>query len=272
VVEFLEDPIGVGLIIACFIGAIWVIGELLKKSKEVSKTRKFFYVIGLILLFLFTKSFFDKRNALTAGVTPAPCSFVLPEDYDECMFANSHPYDPATKYDATLEEESLSETVDAKADIQSSTREADFERKQEAGINSINTIEAENTAQSSSASSESWRLPSLPGTTFIANDKSGDANWEVNANMHAKNLSITPPYYWEYYNLPNGTRIQNVRDYYVNVGLNIGYRIGVDDQGTNGVYLLTLIKGNPMIQKLAVQYWPQDTSYPPMVMVIYWGF
>jgi hypothetical protein len=33
------------------------------------------------------------------------------------MFANSHPYDPATKYDPTLEEESLSETEDAKAEI-----------------------------------------------------------------------------------------------------------------------------------------------------------
>ena len=120
--------------------------------------------------------------------------------------------------------------------------------------------------------SENWRFFPPKGSAFICNDHSGLTDWDANAAMHTRNLSIPSPYSYEYYDLPAGARIQDVRNYYVQLGHSQEFRVAVDEQGANGVYLLTLVKGNPIYQKVAVQFWPPDSKTLPLLMVIYWSF
>jgi hypothetical protein len=217
----------------------------------------------------------DKRNAILvlgsvgglAIILVLVELFMVKPNNQGTAFATDTPNSDAVYYEATQQAEVRAHNAIATIESYKLTQEGkSISVKQTALVATIIYSKPTPTLR------ESWRLSPPPGSIFLANEKSGASDWEANAVMHARNLSITPPYCWEYFKLPNGTRIQNIRDYYVNAGLNIGFRIGVDDQGTNGVYLLTLIKGNPMIRKLAIQYWPQDTQNLPMIMVIYWGF
>jgi len=269
---FIKKPwwqIAIYIILAPFLGIVPLIGLwisanrmirsqgnilIIKEQEKRSAILVLCIVGGLVILFGLIELFLNKPN--NQGMTLATVTSIP----------------SAVDYDATQQVELRVHNVIATKAISNLTQEAISQQTEVAGLMALYTVAARNSVQPTPVRQESWRIPSLPGSTLVANDKSGAHDWETNAAMHARNLSITPPYYWEYYDLPNGTRIQNVRDYYVNLGSNIGFRIGVDDQGTNGVYLLTLVKGNPMLQKIAVQYWPQDTENPPMVMVIYWGY
>jgi hypothetical protein len=119
---------------------------------------------------------------------------------------------------------------------------------------------------------ESWRYPPLPGSTSLVTDHASDPGYVAIVASQARNLSIHSPYHWEIYQLPSGTKIQTVKDYYVTLGLANDFRIGIDSQDYHGIYLLTLAKGSPIFQQMDVQYWPQTNKNGPQLMVIYWGF
>ena len=96
--DFLRDPVGFILIVACIFCFFWVLDLLFNKSNKSSGTKKTLIVIGWIVLILFTNNYFAQKRSDLAKYGPAPCSNAG-EDYQDCLDIQNHPYDPGSRYD-----------------------------------------------------------------------------------------------------------------------------------------------------------------------------
>jgi hypothetical protein len=128
------------------------------------------------------------------------------------------------------------------------------------------------TATQQTATFESWRYPPMAGAGTPINDHQSDQNTMSFVATQARNLSIPNPYQWEIYVMPSGTSVQTSRNYYANLALADSFRIGIDSEDVQGIYLLTLYKSIPAVRRLYVECWPETDKNPPLVMVIYQGF
>lgn len=121
---------------------------------------------------------------------------------------------------------------------------------------------------------KSWRIDPLPGTLYSANDVINNYSNVVSIiETTARNLAIPEPYHWDFYQAPDKTTAQNIKDYYLQQCNDGGFHIGIDAVDYNGIYLLTLVRSGVVYQKIAVQYNPPTNTTPaPLITVIYWGF
>jgi hypothetical protein len=84
--------------------------------------------------------------------------------------------------------------------------------------------------------------------------------------VHARNLAIEPPYYYEFYQFPDVQRYDEVRTFYQTELQALGYKLGADLQGDSNIYLLTFVNSSSSPQKkITIQYWNSDS----MVLIIY---
>ena len=112
---------------------------------------------------------------------------------------------------------------------------------------------------------EPWRMPPMDGAELVVNDAQTDPQWEETIAMHAANLAIPAPYFYEVFALPEGTRYADARTHFTKVMGGMGYRVTRDDQGKDNIYLLTFVADANKQSKNAILFY----TYPPAVIVLY---
>jgi hypothetical protein len=100
---------------------------------------------------------------------------------------------------------------------------------------------------------EAWRIPAMPGTEFVANEKKSDPEFDTIMSDQARNLAVSPPYFWDIYAIAAGTRYKTVKDYFVSVITQTGYALSLDVQGADEIYLMSFIKKQTK-SKIYVQF------------------
>ncbi len=126
--------------------------------------------------------------------------------------------------------------------------------------------EDETLAEATDVQTRAWSLPYYPDAVYITSDLEGDAEWDDIVEMHARNLAIEPPYYYEFYQLSNVRRYDEVRTFYQKELQALGYKQGADLQGNSNIYLLTFVNAASTPQKkITIQYWTADS----LVLIIY---
>ena len=115
-------------------------------------------------------------------------------------------------------------------------------------------------------SQRAWSLPVYPDAVMLISDLDGDSDYDDIVAMHARNLSIEEPYYYEFYSLPYGLRYDDIRSFYQEKMPALGYKQAADMQGGSEIYLLTFVNsGGSTARKVVIQYWH---TYD-MLMIIY---
>jgi hypothetical protein len=111
-----------------------------------------------------------------------------------------------------------------------------------------------------------WSLPAYPDAVLFLTDLDEDAEWDEIVKTHARNLAIEPPYYYEFYDLPGGTRYSDLRSFYQEELPTLGYKQAADMQGGSEIYLLTFVNASGSLsRKIVIQHW----RLHDMAMVIY---
>jgi hypothetical protein len=116
---------------------------------------------------------------------------------------------------------------------------------------------------------EAWRIPAMPGTEFLANEKQSDPSTDSIMSNQARNLAVATPYYWDVYSIAPGTRYKAIQAYFVPAITQTGFALSVDVQGANEVYLMKFTKKQSKAQ-IYVQYngtTPQQKT--PAILIFY---
>ena len=116
---------------------------------------------------------------------------------------------------------------------------------------------------------EAWRIPVMPGTQFVANEKKSDPTYDSMMAAQATNLAVAQPYYWDIYSIAPGTRYRDVQTYFIPTITQTGFQLSLDVQGANEVYLEKFTKKQSKSQ-IYVQY---DGTTPqrktPFILIFY---
>jgi hypothetical protein len=118
-------------------------------------------------------------------------------------------------------------------------------------------------------SAPTWRMAPPDGSFLVIQDTDNDPQWEEIAAMHAANLAIPAPYYYELYVLRNGIKFNEVKDHYVEEMGTRKYTIARSEQGANEMYLMTFLYSLDKTSKNAVLFYAQLSNRDPLVLVIY---
>lgn len=128
------------------------------------------------------------------------------------------------------------------------------------------TEEAVVEEETESVGTRSWSLPLYPDAVYMTNDQDGDAEWDDIVAVHARNLAIEPPYYYEFFELPTVRRYDEVRTFYIEELQALGYKLGADLQGDAEIYVMTFVNTSTSPQKkIVIQFWRADS----VVLIIY---
>ena len=119
------------------------------------------------------------------------------------------------------------------------------------------------------APTASWRIPPPPGAELVGDDTSDDLALEEIVAARAKELAIPVPYFWEMYDLPEGTRYPEVRTHYNESMIEQMYKMASDKQWMNNIYTLTYLHETIKNSKNAVIFYAETNQYLPFVIVIY---
>jgi uncharacterized membrane protein YhaH (DUF805 family) len=118
--------------------------------------------------------------------------------------------------------------------------------------------------------SAEWRVPPYDSKALIVWDLDANEEWQKLVAIHAKNLAVSSPYFWEYYQFDSGTRLEDIRNHYDPILRNRGFSIGINDQDWQKITLLTYIKGPSSDRmKILLHFWEEDGESPPSLLVIY---
>ena len=130
----------------------------------------------------------------------------------------------------------------------------------------ISVILTEAFAEEADAGTREWSLPAYPGAEMYLSDLDDDSEYNDIVAKHARNLSIEPPYYYEFYTLPSGLRYDDIRGFFKEELPALGYKQAADFQGDAEIYLLTFVNsGGSTSRKIVIQYWH---AYD-LLMIIY---
>jgi hypothetical protein len=124
-------------------------------------------------------------------------------------------------------------------------------------------------ADTPTAEAEAWRIPPMPGSVFVANEKKSDPDIDAIMVKQATNLAVATPYYWDIYSIAPGTRYANIRAYFVPAITQNGFALSLDVQGAGEVYLMKFTKKQSKSQ-IYVQYngtTPQQKT--PAILIFY---
>lgn len=83
----------------------------------------------------------------------------------------------------------------------------------------------------------------------------------------ARILAIPEPYLWVIYQLDNDTSFQDVESYYAGLFNTAGYKLLIDSQVGDFVYLL---KARSDYRYYAILYWAANNGAPPFMFIFYW--
>jgi hypothetical protein len=122
--------------------------------------------------------------------------------------------------------------------------------------------------------SQSWRIKDYPGAVLEASDSYTNSNYTKSVEMFARNHAISPPYYWNWYQLPQNTRFADIEDYFKPLATEMRFRIGEDEQWatTTGddIFLLSFLQGyGKKASYIYMEFWPYTTSYDAQLLIFY---
>jgi hypothetical protein len=123
-------------------------------------------------------------------------------------------------------------------------------------------------------SNQEWRFSVIEGGNKIGDDASADQDWQDNIAVHARNLAVGDPFYWEEITLPDNTRYADIQDFYLREAKNHGYKLGRSEQGVTVVggdtYLLTFVRGSGKnASRVILEFWPKSGNQQADLMIIY---
>jgi hypothetical protein len=136
---------------------------------------------------------------------------------------------------------------------------------------STNTVEPTlepSPTETEAAQMEEWRLPLLPGAVFIANDTAYTDDWVKEMDKQAANLAIPAPFFWDVYQLTDGTRYRELQQFFPPILVGRSYKLSNDVQGSNEVYLMTFLKSDTK-SKTVIQFQSSTSKRPALLIVIY---
>ena len=116
---------------------------------------------------------------------------------------------------------------------------------------------------------EEWRLDPYPGSQFIINEKEATPDWEEIVDYHATALSISKPYFWDIYFLPDGTKYNAVKDHFRSAMGEMNYQQAMDMQWSKEIYTLTYLHSVNKSSKNAVIFMGEYGDRKPMVIILY---
>ena len=122
------------------------------------------------------------------------------------------------------------------------------------------------------APTESWRIPPMKDAILLASDQTPDLDPNMVSTMdkQARNLAIPKPYYFEIYELPEGIKYTDVRDYYDGLITQNGMKKALDNTYDNGVSDASWIGTMVHNRKYLVQYFAINaTNHTPLMFIIY---
>lgn len=120
--------------------------------------------------------------------------------------------------------------------------------------------------------SKTWRILFPEGCEFIIDDQAGDKDFEDKVALQARNLEISAPYHWELYRDVPEDDPQLLINYLISQGNYRGFRVDMNYRDSKGIYVIIMVKGNPIYQEIAFQWWPSTATEQPLFLMIYWGF
>jgi hypothetical protein len=124
-------------------------------------------------------------------------------------------------------------------------------------------------ADTPTAEAEAWRIPPMPESVFVANEKKSDPEIDAVMVKQATNLAVASPYYWDIYSIAAGTRYLAIKNYFVPAITQNGFVLSLDVQGAGEVYLMKFTKKQSKAQ-IYVQYngtTPQQKT--PAILIFY---
>jgi hypothetical protein len=116
---------------------------------------------------------------------------------------------------------------------------------------------------------EAWRLAPIPGSELAANDHMSNPDLDQSMAGQAANLAIAAPFNWEIYDLPAAPRALVVKDYYIPLITEKGYKLNNDTQGANDVYLMSFVRIGDNKSRIFVQFQTKTAKRPSLVMIFY---
>jgi len=116
---------------------------------------------------------------------------------------------------------------------------------------------------------ESWRLAPMPGAVLLTNDKTASSDDAKAMADQGQNLAIPVPFSWDAYTLPDNSRYADVQGYYTPLITKKGYKIGMDVQGANDIYLMTFLGKVDQTSKFGIQFQTKKADRPAMVLIFY---
>lgn len=125
--------------------------------------------------------------------------------------------------------------------------------------------------EGSSQMTESWRIAPYPGATLLVYDKTPniDPSWTAVVEKQARNLAIPKPYYFEFYNLPAGTKFTELKAYYDKAITSLGMKRAMDDMDNTGIAVVTWTNPAVKTQKYLLQYNPATATHQAITFIIY---
>lgn len=162
----------------------------------------------------------------------------------------------------------ITEEVVVEKPSETATEEVELESTEEMTATDSPTDTPEPTATSTQIEKEAWRINPMPDAQFITSEKIQDESWEKTMASQAANLAIPAPYFYDVWQLPDGTRYLNVRTYYNQDLVAKGYKLMRDEQGAGDVYLLVFAK-TEIKSKIAIQFQTSTSKRPCLVLILY---
>lgn len=104
---------------------------------------------------------------------------------------------------------------------------------------------------------------------LVVQDTDNDPDWEEIAAMHASNLAIPAPFYYELYLMPSGTKFTDVEAHYSSEMSARKYKMARNEQGQSQIYLLTYLHSVDKTSKNAILFYGELSNREPMALVIY---
>jgi hypothetical protein len=125
-----------------------------------------------------------------------------------------------------------------------------------------------------SFASQDWRFDVIEGGEKIGDDASVNREWQDSIAVHARNLAVGNPYYWEEIKLPDNTRYADIEDYYGKIAKDHGYKLGRSEQGMTvaggETYLLTFVRGSGKnASRVVLEFWPKAGNFNADMIIIY---
>jgi uncharacterized RDD family membrane protein YckC len=117
---------------------------------------------------------------------------------------------------------------------------------------------------------ESWRLSQMEKAVLFVTDKSKDQKMDAIIAQEAISLQIPQPYYWEIYKIPDNTRYNDVRNYFLNAASPRNYKNMVNEvKLPNGAYLFVLEHVISSQSKIYLEFSPSGENQPAAILIIY---